>query len=169
MSPQESDHGLLSGQPKVVSAPARCATTSRPFGIRIRVLPQSGAEVIGVFNVLEASLPKSPKLETTAKRDESGGQLRGLQKFGSTTSVGETSALPSQGSEWDSLNIKGTFSLSPTYPGCPECQAAAFFKCGSCSRLACWDGKAQIVTCPWCKHESHLSGEITDLDARPDQ
>ena len=170
MSPQESDHGLLSGQPKIVSAPARCAVTSRPFGMRIRVLPQGSAEVIGVFKVLEASLPKSPKVETTAKSDEGGsGQLRGLNKFGETAPGGEGAGLPGSGGDWDGLNIKGTFSLSPSYPGCPGCQAVAFFKCGPCARLACWDGKAQKVTCPWCGHEDSLSEEITSIDARPDQ
>lgn len=65
---------------------------------------------------------------------------------------------------YDRTRLVGTFSAAPSYPGCPHCQSSNFFKCG-CGKVACWNGYASEVTCPWCEQSGELSGNIEDLGA----
>lgn len=70
---------------------------------------------------------------------------------------------------YDKSKIGGSFTTDPDYPGCPHCRAGNFYLCGSCSRVACWDGESHTVTCPWCDRSGQLSGEISSLEAGSDQ
>lgn len=69
---------------------------------------------------------------------------------------------------YDKAQISGSFSLEPSYPGCPHCQGHGFFKCG-CGKVACWNGESRTVTCPWCGQTGELGGEIDSLDAGTDR
>lgn len=69
---------------------------------------------------------------------------------------------------YESRDISGAFTLDPGYPGCPSCGAGGFFRC-ECGRVACWDGRSQKVTCPWCKSAKTIRGSIGSLSAAPDQ
>ena len=68
---------------------------------------------------------------------------------------------------YDRTSISGSFSLDPSYPGCPSCRARAFFRCG-CGKVGCWDGERRKVTCPWCGMTGELQGIVTSLDAGVD-
>ena len=64
--------------------------------------------------------------------------------------------------------ISGSFSIAPAYPGCPSCHGRSIFKCG-CGKVACWDGKSQMVTCPYCGMTGLLSGQIDRLSSGGDR
>jgi serine/threonine protein phosphatase PrpC len=53
-------------------------------------------------------------------------------------------------------------------PGCPHCDAPSIFQC-VCGKVACWDGKSQAVTCPWCDTVVQLRDQIDSLSARTDR
>lgn len=57
--------------------------------------------------------------------------------------------------------IRGNFEAGPTFTGCSRCGASSLFKC-ACSQLACWNGRARTVTCPWC----NVTSEVSDLPFR---
>ena len=78
--------------------------------------------------------------------------------------VKETSAK-SEG--YDRTCLAGTFFALPSYPGCPHCESPNFFKC-SCGKVACWNGYASEVTCPWCEGTGELSGNIEVFSADGD-
>jgi hypothetical protein len=63
---------------------------------------------------------------------------------------------------YDKNQIRGFIGFSVSYPGCPHCNGKSIFQCG-CGRVACWDGKTQIVTCPHCGMTAQLSGQIESL------
>lgn len=68
---------------------------------------------------------------------------------------------------YDRTRLVGTFFALPSYPGCPHCESRNFFKC-ECGKVACWDGYASEVTCPWCKETGELSGTIDVVSANSD-
>jgi hypothetical protein len=63
----------------------------------------------------------------------------------------------------DKSEITGNIVIGSSYPGCPYCRATSWVTCGTCSKLACWDGDFHRVTCPWCGTESEVAGEIRGL------
>lgn len=65
---------------------------------------------------------------------------------------------------YDRVQIKGTFSISPKYPGCPSCGNKSFFKCGKCSKLTCWDSNKKQITCAWCGTQGYIESEIGDME-----
>jgi hypothetical protein len=67
-----------------------------------------------------------------------------------------------------SSEITGAFEFDGKYPGCPYCEASSIYKCGSCGKVACWDGR-MTVTCPWCKQTAQISGQIDKLTAGGDR
>jgi len=69
---------------------------------------------------------------------------------------------------YDRGEIRGTFQIAPTFPGCRSCGAVGFFSCG-CGKVGCWDGESGMATCPWCGSSGELSGEITELKADADR
>ena len=69
---------------------------------------------------------------------------------------------------YDQSEITGTIRLDSSYPGCPHCAKASIVRCGRCGRVACWDGEARVVTCPWCKNRELIGGQITSLLSRND-
>lgn len=70
---------------------------------------------------------------------------------------------------YDRSQITGAFKFDSTYPGCPSCHAKGIYKCGSCSKVVCWDGERHTVTCSWCGVTSQLSGKIESLNAGRDR
>ncbi len=70
---------------------------------------------------------------------------------------------------YDQTRVMGSMSMAEAFPGCPHCRAKAFFKCGACGKLGCWNGEDRTVTCPWCNTKTPLTGEITSLDAGTDR
>jgi hypothetical protein len=64
--------------------------------------------------------------------------------------------------------ISGAFDFDAEYPGCPHCGEPSIFQC-VCGRVACWDGKQNTVTCPWCGKTLLLRDSIGSLDARADR
>jgi len=51
--------------------------------------------------------------------------------------------------------------------GCPHCENVNIFLC-SCEVFACYDGRSNPVTCPTCRQQIELGGEITDWNASGD-
>jgi hypothetical protein len=70
---------------------------------------------------------------------------------------------------YERAEVSGSFCVGPSFPGCPHCSAASFFRCNGCGKLACWDGESRQITCPWCGHSGALGGEITSLDITGDR
>ena len=68
---------------------------------------------------------------------------------------------------YDKQNISGAFGFADEYPCCPHCENPGLYKCG-CGNVACWDGRAEKVTCPWCGANLELEGEINNLDVGGD-
>lgn len=66
----------------------------------------------------------------------------------------------------DLRQVEGQFNTSYEYDGCTSCGRQAFFKCGYCENLACWDGDTTEVVCPWCQETTRIRGSIDDLEAR---
>ncbi len=64
--------------------------------------------------------------------------------------------------------ITGVFEFDAAYPGCPHCDAPSIFQC-VCGKVACWDGKSQAVTCPWCDTVVELRDQIGSLSALADR
>ena len=68
-----------------------------------------------------------------------------------------------------SSQLSGSFSLGPSYPGCPFCGDESFYKCNSCGRLNC-QGTAEVsagriyVRCGNCSAAGYLDGEFENLD-----
>lgn len=69
---------------------------------------------------------------------------------------------------YDGTRIEGGIVLAPAYPGCPHCSARSIWRCGACTKVACWDGETRDLTCPNCKGTSTLSGTIAQLDSGGD-
>lgn len=64
----------------------------------------------------------------------------------------------------DQDEVAGTFHTAPDY-ACPFCGGASnFYRCGTCRRLNCWDGRPQMK-CAWpgCPRHSTIKGYITSL------
>jgi hypothetical protein len=59
-------------------------------------------------------------------------------------------------------SISGSFTIAPTYPGCPHCQADRLFQC-SCGDLSCWDGSRHAATCPACSCIGERGNELENL------
>jgi hypothetical protein len=68
---------------------------------------------------------------------------------------------------FDRGDITGSFMFAVGYPGCPGCGAPSVFRC-SCGKVACWDGKGQAVTCPWCRGSVRLVRTVDRLTASGD-
>ena len=68
---------------------------------------------------------------------------------------------------FDRSDITGSFSFALGYPGCPGCGAFSYFRC-CCGKVACWDGRSERVTCPWCRQTSTLQGSVDRLSAGTD-
>ncbi len=64
--------------------------------------------------------------------------------------------------------IRGAFSFSPEYRGCPHCEQIALVKC-SCSKVSCWDGVTEEHCCPWCHRSGKLTGGVESLQAGGDR
>lgn len=58
--------------------------------------------------------------------------------------------------------VTGPFGISPEYPGCPQCRADSYVKCGVCARLSCWQS-GTLSTCGWCGNTAPVSGQIESL------
>ena len=69
--------------------------------------------------------------------------------------------------ESGTVHTEGQFTIGHGYPGCPECKAASFFRCG-CGKVGCWDGESPTVTCPWCDQVGTLQGTMEFLNASED-
>ncbi|MUG96837.1 hypothetical protein F7734_32650 [Scytonema sp. UIC 10036] len=69
---------------------------------------------------------------------------------------------------YDRSEIAGSFEIDAAYPGCPHCEESSFVKCGSCGKVACWDGKRTTHTCPWCGCKTEISGSIKNLSVGKD-
>ncbi len=67
----------------------------------------------------------------------------------------------------ETIYFDGQFTIGNGYPGCPECKAASFFRCG-CGKVGCWDGESPTVKCPWCDQVGTLQGTIEFLNASED-
>lgn len=64
--------------------------------------------------------------------------------------------------------IRGAFEIDQKFPGCPHCRAGSMFRCG-CGKVACHDGMASRVTCPWCSMSGDLDGSVDSLNAGADR
>jgi hypothetical protein len=64
--------------------------------------------------------------------------------------------------------IKGTFTLTSEFPGCPRCGASGFFQC-PCGKVSCWSGESRNVTCAWCGRRVGLEGVIDTLSTSGDR
>jgi hypothetical protein len=51
---------------------------------------------------------------------------------------------------YDSTTVNGIIEMDAEYPGCPHCKGDSFVRCGSCSKIACWDSKNTEFRCPSC-------------------
>lgn len=69
---------------------------------------------------------------------------------------------------YDHNEITGAFEFDVKYPGCPYCEATGIYKCGSCGKVACWDGQL-TVTCPGCKRTARIAGQIDKLSSGGDR
>ena len=69
--------------------------------------------------------------------------------------------------ESEAIHVDGHFAIGASYPGCPDCKAASFFRCG-CGKVGCWDGKSPTVTCPWCNQFGTLAGTMDFLNVSED-
>jgi hypothetical protein len=69
---------------------------------------------------------------------------------------------------YDRSEISGAIELALAYPGCPHCAKSKVVCCGTCGKVSCWDGEAQVVTCPWCGNRAEIAGTITKLTTRND-
>ena len=50
---------------------------------------------------------------------------------------------------YDKTQVQGNLNATEGYPGCPHCGTVGFVQCGTCKKIACWDGEP-VVICPWC-------------------
>lgn len=57
----------------------------------------------------------------------------------------------------------GQFSISEKYNGCAGCNADSYVRCGSCSKLGCWNTSDPHFRCGWCGHTGNVSGSIDSL------
>lgn len=62
------------------------------------------------------------------------------------------------------VGIRGAFSPSASYSGCPRCAADSFSLCYKCGRMACQDRSWEIFTCPRCGNSGPMSGFMTSLN-----
>lgn len=69
---------------------------------------------------------------------------------------------------YDKSEIRGFISMGSAYPGCPHCKGASIFKC-SCGKVACWDGRSDIVTCPYCGITAGIVGQFESLSVGKDR
>lgn len=69
---------------------------------------------------------------------------------------------------YDQTQINGSFAFDAAYPGCPYCEATGLYKC-QCEGIACWTGKGQSVTCPWCGANGQVGGPVESLKAGVDR
>ena len=70
---------------------------------------------------------------------------------------------------YDKNTINGIIQFEPSYPGCPYCEAPSIFLCGNCNKVACFDGRTELVTCPTCNKRGRLDGQIDHLNAGGDR
>lgn len=65
-------------------------------------------------------------------------------------------------------SLSGSFDVAPGHRACCLCGAVAFFQCGSCQKISCWDGAQNFVTCSWCGNAGALSGHISSVSGSSD-
>lgn len=71
--------------------------------------------------------------------------------------------------KYDKNFINGMIQFDPAYPGCPYCEARNIFLCGICNKVACFNGKTEVVTCPTCNNRGRIGGQIDHLSAGGDR
>jgi hypothetical protein len=59
--------------------------------------------------------------------------------------------------------MAGSFNVSPGYPGCPDCHANSFVRCGACGELGCWSAPDALFRCGFCGNEGPVSGRIEQV------
>lgn len=59
-------------------------------------------------------------------------------------------------------NLSGSMTIGPDYPGCAACRANSFVKCGTCSKLSCWNGD-RMSTCGFCGISAETGGTIEEI------
>jgi len=57
---------------------------------------------------------------------------------------------------FDQTKISGVMAIDSKYPGCPHCEARAFYQCGKCKQIVCLKGEEAEVTCPSCGNKGKL-------------
>lgn len=62
---------------------------------------------------------------------------------------------------YDKGEIRGRFSLSGEFPGCPYCGNSDILQC-SCGKIFCWDGKTKTNTCPWCGSAGDVGDKVIE-------
>ena len=70
---------------------------------------------------------------------------------------------------YDMNKISGNIIFDSQYPGCPYCESKGIFLCGRCNKVSCFNGKTEIVFCPWCNEKLKLGGHIESLSAGGDR
>jgi hypothetical protein len=70
---------------------------------------------------------------------------------------------------YDTNTISGSIILDRHYPGCPYCKSMQIVRCGICNKVSCYDGRHEIIVCPWCNNKSKIGGRITHLDSGGDR
>src|SRR5438552_3012899 len=63
----------------------------------------------------------------------------------------------------EAAEITGGVGTDSAFRGCPWCGARAFFRCGACGKLTCWDTRHATVTCACCGVTSTIGGQIQSV------
>jgi hypothetical protein len=58
---------------------------------------------------------------------------------------------------FDQVKLSGNFPCDDDFKGCPYCGNIGFVHCGACEKITCYDGRAEIFTCQWCKNSGNLT------------
>lgn len=70
---------------------------------------------------------------------------------------------------YDHSEIRGTFALDTTYPGCPFCEKSSIVRC-CCGGVSCWNENEEgNSSCAWCGTKVKVTGEIYSLSVGVDR
>jgi len=63
----------------------------------------------------------------------------------------------------DRPEATGAFYAAPSYPGCFNCGARGFVRCGRCGSLGCWHEETDTFRCGHCGSSGPVTGTIESL------
>lgn len=64
----------------------------------------------------------------------------------------------------DNEEVSGRIVIASSYPGCPNCGAASFVRCGFCQKVSCWDTDSKSFKCPHCGNTCNDVIDTSELE-----